>query len=45
MDIQKVIEAFVQFLTDFFAALGRFLGVDFSYEESGDEEGASGEGE
>lgn len=33
MDIKTIIEAFVQFLTDFFAALGKFLGVDLSSDE------------
>ena len=33
MDIKVLIEAFVQFLTDFFAALGKFLGVDFTEDE------------
>ena len=38
MDIQKIIEAFVQFLTDFFTALGKFLGVEQPVEEIGDDE-------
>ena len=36
MDIKVLIEAFVEFLTNFFAALGKFLGVDFSEQEIGD---------
>lgn len=45
MDFQKIIEALVQFLTDFFAALGKFLGVDFTEEELNEGEAASGDGE
>ena len=33
MDIQAIFEAFMQFLTDFFAALGKFLGVDVNFED------------
>ncbi len=33
MDIQAIILAFFQFLTDFFAALGKFLGIDEEYED------------
>ncbi len=36
MDFKAIIEALVQFLTDFFAALGKFLNVDFSEDEVGD---------
>ena len=38
MDFQAIIEAFFQFLTDFFAALGKFLGVDVNFEEIGEDE-------
>ena len=33
MDLQAIVQAFIQFLTDFFAALGKFLGVDVVFEE------------
>lgn len=33
MDFQEIFQAFIQFLTDFFAALGKFLGVDVVLEE------------
>lgn len=33
MDIKEIFQAFIQFLTDFFAALGKFLGTDIVFEE------------
>lgn len=33
MDIQAIVQAFIQFLTDFFAALGKFLGADITFDE------------
>ena len=39
-----MVQAFIQFLTDFFAALGKFLGVDVNFDEVVEEtEAPSGE--